>query len=139
MFKDIIVGITPTGVDECAVKAAAEFAEKFEAKLYLTHVAGMEQGWGSIETLEPSGETGQLKDRMTKMYGKYLESIPDSQIKVVPGNPAQRVVASCPAEEFRPHCHGTAHQGVRGKSVPRCGAWRAAPLSASASAPGARS
>jgi len=87
MFKDIIVGVTPTGIDECAVKAAAEFATKFESKLYLTHVAGMEQGWGSIETLEPSGETGQLKDRMTRMYGKYLESIPESQIKVVAGIP----------------------------------------------------
>ena len=87
MFKDIIVGITSTGIDECAVKAAAEFAAKFESKLYLTHVAGMEQGWGSIETLEPSGETAQLKERMSQMYGKYLESIPEAQIKVVAGIP----------------------------------------------------
>lgn len=92
MFKDIIVGITPTGIDECAVKAAAEFAAKFESKLYLTHVAGMEQGWGSIETLEPSGETGQLKERMTQMYGKYLESIPESQINVVAGIPHNEIL-----------------------------------------------
>ena len=87
MFKDIIVGVTPTGIDECAVKAAVEFATKFESRLYLTHVAGMEQGWGSIEHLEPSGETEQLKQKITAMYGKYLETIPDSQITVVPGIP----------------------------------------------------
>jgi len=87
MFKDIIVGVTPTGVDACAVKAAVEFATKFEAKLYLTHVAGMEQGWGSIEHLEPSGETARLAEKMQEMYGTYLDSVPGSQIKVVPGIP----------------------------------------------------
>ncbi|QGY41480.1 universal stress protein [Pseudodesulfovibrio cashew] len=87
MFKDIIVGVTPTGIDECAVKAAAEFATKFESKLYLTHVAGMEQGWGAIEHLEPSGETGRLKEKMEDMYGSYLGSIPGSQIVVVAGIP----------------------------------------------------
>jgi len=87
MFKDIIVGVTPTGIDECAVKAAAEFATKFESKLYLTHVAGMEQGWGSIETLEPSGETEQLKCKMGDMYGKYIDSIPECTVQVVPGIP----------------------------------------------------
>ncbi|OEU70429.1 MAG: universal stress protein UspA [Desulfovibrio sp. S3730MH75] len=87
MFKDIIVGITPTGIDDFAVKAAAEFARKFEANLYLVHVAGMAQGWGSVETLEPSGETGKLKDQLTEMYGDVLKDIPNSQIMVVPGIP----------------------------------------------------
>jgi nucleotide-binding universal stress UspA family protein len=87
MFKDIIVGVTPTGVDACAVKAAVEFAKKFEAKLYLTHVAGMEQGWGSIEHLEPSGETARLAEKMQEMYGTYLDSVPESKIMVVPGIP----------------------------------------------------
>ncbi|WP_421902067.1 universal stress protein [Maridesulfovibrio sp.] len=87
MFKDIIVGVTPTGIDDYAVKAAAEFARKFESNLYLVHVAGMAQGWGSIETLEPSGETGQLKEKITSAYGEMLKDIPESQIMVVPGIP----------------------------------------------------
>lgn len=87
MFKDIIVGITPTGIDGSAVKAAAEFAKKFEANLYLVHVAGMAQGWGSVETLESSGETGKLKDQLTEMYGDVLKDIPNSQIMVVSGIP----------------------------------------------------
>ncbi|SDL10400.1 Nucleotide-binding universal stress protein, UspA family [Maridesulfovibrio ferrireducens] len=87
MFKDIIVGITPTGIDDFAVKAAAEFARKFEANLYLVHVAGMAQGWGSVERLEPSGETAKLKDQIDGMYGEVLRDIPNSQIMVVPGIP----------------------------------------------------
>ena len=87
MFKDIIVGVTPTGVDEYAVKAAAEFARKFDAKLYLTHVAGMAQGWGSIEHLQPSGEIDRIKDQIADMYSDILSGIPGSQIMVVPGIP----------------------------------------------------
>ena len=87
MFKDIIVGITPTGIDDFAVKAAAEFAKKFEANLYLVHVAGMAQGWGSVETLAPSGETDKLKGQLTEMYGGVLKDIPNAQIMVVPGIP----------------------------------------------------
>ncbi|EGB14595.1 UspA domain-containing protein [Pseudodesulfovibrio mercurii] len=87
MFKDIIVGVTPTGIDACAVKAAVEFAVKFESKLYLTHVAGMEQGWGSIEHLAPSGETEQLGDKIREMYDEYLKELPSAQIVVVPGIP----------------------------------------------------
>ena len=87
MFKDIIVGITPTGIDDCAVKAAVEFARKFEANLYLVHVAGMEQGWGAIEHLAPSGETGKLKEQISEMYGPMLGDLPNSEIMVVPGIP----------------------------------------------------
>ncbi len=87
MFKDIIVGVTPTGIDDYAVKAAAEFAHKFESNLYLVHVAGMAQGWGSIETLEPSGETARLKEKLVSVYGEMLKDIPESQIMVVPGIP----------------------------------------------------
>ncbi len=87
MFKDIIVGVTPTGIEDCAVKAAMEFARKFESKLYLVHVAGMAQGWGSIETLEPSGETARLKSKIEESYGEMLKDIAESQIMVVPGIP----------------------------------------------------
>jgi nucleotide-binding universal stress UspA family protein len=92
MFKDIIVGVTPSGVDKCAVMAAAEFARKFEAKLYLTHVAGMAQGWGSIEHLEPSGETERIKEQITDMYSDILSGIADYQINVVPGIPHSEIL-----------------------------------------------
>jgi nucleotide-binding universal stress UspA family protein len=92
MFKDIIVGVTPTGIDDYAVNAAAEFARKFEAKLYLTHVAGMEQGWGSIETLEPSGETDRIKSQLDEMYGKALDGIQNAQISVVAGIPHSEIL-----------------------------------------------
>ncbi|MDD3312735.1 universal stress protein [Pseudodesulfovibrio sp.] len=92
MFKDIIVGVTPTGIEDCAVRAAMEFARKFESKLYLVHVAGMAQGWGSIETLEPSGETARLRERIATDYGPLLADIPDSQIIVVPGIPHSEIL-----------------------------------------------
>lgn len=85
MFKDIIVGVSATGVDDCAVKAAVEFAKKFEAKLYLTHVAGMEQGWGSMEHLEPSGETEVIRKRLGDTYRDLLAEVPEAQVLVVPG------------------------------------------------------
>ncbi|MBI9080670.1 MAG: universal stress protein [Pseudodesulfovibrio sp.] len=92
MFKDIIVGVTPTGIDDFAVKAAAEFSRKFEAKLYLTHVAGMEQGWGSVETLEPSGETERLKVQITEMYTDDLKGIEGAQVSVVAGIPHNEIL-----------------------------------------------
>ncbi|MEF2231559.1 MAG: universal stress protein [Pseudodesulfovibrio sp.] len=92
MFKDIIVGVTPTGIEDCAVQAAMEFARKFESKLYLVHVAGMAQGWGSIETLEPSGETARLKERIAESYGPLLQGIADAQILVVPGIPHNEIL-----------------------------------------------
>lgn len=87
MFKDIIVGVTPTGVDGCAVRTAVGFAKKFDANLYLVHVAGMEQGWGSIETLEASGETARLEGRIRDMYGYLLNDLPSAQVQVVAGIP----------------------------------------------------
>ena len=87
MFKDIIVGVTPTGVDACAVEAAVGFAKKFESNLYLVHVAGMEQGWGSIETLEASGETGKLEARIREMYASLLADVPNAAVQVVAGIP----------------------------------------------------
>ncbi|GAB6113267.1 universal stress protein [Desulfomicrobium salsuginis] len=87
MFKDIIVGVTPTGVDACAVEAAVNFAKKFESNLYLVHVAGMEQGWGSIETLDASGETARLEARIREMYAPLLAAVPSASVQVVAGIP----------------------------------------------------
>ncbi|MEZ0577072.1 universal stress protein [Halodesulfovibrio aestuarii] len=87
MFKDIIVGISLTGIDDCAMKLATELAEKFEANLYPIHVAGMEQGWGSIQHLEHSGETERLKKQLEERYSLSLEKLPNSEVMVVPGIP----------------------------------------------------
>lgn len=92
MFKDIIVGVTTSGVDDCAVRAAIEFANKFEAKLYLAHVAGMEEGWGSIEHLQPSGETDRLKERIVGMYGDYLRDNSKANIEVMAGIPHNEIL-----------------------------------------------
>ena len=86
MFKDIIVGVTPSGVDACAVESAVGFAKKFESNLYLVHVAGMEQGWGSIETLEASGETARLEARIREMYASLLADLPSATVQVVAGS-----------------------------------------------------
>lgn len=87
MFKDIIAGVTLSGIDECAVQAAVEFARKFDAKLYLVHVAGMGQGWGSMEHLEASGETGKLEEKIREMYGPLVSDLPGSQLLVLAGIP----------------------------------------------------
>ena len=92
MFKDIIVGVTPAGIDDFAVRAAAEFASKFEAKLYLMHVAGMAQGWGAMDHLEPSGETDRIKEQIGEMYSDILSDIQESQITVVPGIPHSEIL-----------------------------------------------
>ncbi|QJT07925.1 universal stress protein [Oceanidesulfovibrio marinus] len=87
MFKDIVVGVTPSGVDECAVNAAVGFAKRFDAKLYLVHVAGAAQGWGEIRYLEGSGETGRLREQIQEYYGPRLQDLEHFEIMVVPGMP----------------------------------------------------
>ena len=87
MFKDIVVGVTPSGVDECAVDTALQFAQRFEAKLYMVHVAGMGHTWGDMEHLQPSGETERIKEQILERYKDKLEGIEDCQVHVVPGMP----------------------------------------------------
>ena len=87
MFKDIVVGVTPSGVDECAVDTALGFAQRFEAKLYMVHVAGMGYTWGDMEHLAPSGETDRIKEQILEHYKEKLKGIENFQIHVVPGMP----------------------------------------------------
>jgi nucleotide-binding universal stress UspA family protein len=87
MFKDIVVGITKSGIDECAVDAAIEFTKRFESKLFLIHVAGMEQGWGEMEQLEGSGETSRIKARLEERYASKLEGVDNYRFLVLPGMP----------------------------------------------------
>lgn len=87
MFKDIVVGITTSGIDECAVEAAVEFTKRFESKLFLIHVAGMQQGWGEMEQLEASGETGRIKEQIEERYCDNLRDIENCKVVVLPGMP----------------------------------------------------
>ncbi|MGE4470758.1 MAG: universal stress protein [Desulfovibrio sp.] len=92
MFKDIVVGVTPSGLDECAVEAAIGFAQRFEAKLYMVHVAGMGHSWGDMRHLEPSGETEQIKERILEHYAEKLKGVEQLQVHVVPGIPHAEVL-----------------------------------------------
>lgn len=85
MFKDIIVGVTPSYVDECAVDAAIGFAQRFESNLFLVHVAGLAQGWGAIRHLEGSGETERIKAQIQEHYKEKLKGVEKHEIMVVPG------------------------------------------------------
>lgn len=92
MFKDIVVGVTPSGVDECAVEAAIGFAQRFEAKLYMVHVAGMGQSWGDMRHLEPSGETERIKERILEHYAEKVKGVEELQVHVVPGIPHAEIL-----------------------------------------------
>lgn len=92
MFKDIVVGVTPSGVDECAVEAAIGFAQRFEAKLYMVHVAGMDSSWGDMRHLEPSGETERVKGRILEHYAEKLKGVEQLQVHVVPGIPHAEIL-----------------------------------------------
>jgi nucleotide-binding universal stress UspA family protein len=87
VFKDIIVGISLTGIDDCVMILGSEFAKKFEANLYPVHVAGMKQGWGAIEYLDSSGETQELKEELEERYLQNLHNLQKSEVIVVPGVP----------------------------------------------------
>lgn len=85
MFKDIVLAITPSQVCERAADKAIAFAQRFEAKLYLVHVAGAEQGWGSMKTLQASGETERIKANIQDYYSEKLKGLSDYKIDVTPG------------------------------------------------------
>jgi len=92
MFKDIVVGITTSGIDECAVDAAVEFTKRFESKLTLMHVAGMSQGWGEMEQLQASGETGRIKKQIEDAFCDKLENLEDCKVVVMPGIPHAEIL-----------------------------------------------
>lgn len=87
MFKDIVVGISNTPSDDHALKAAVYFAKRFEANLYPVHVAGMEQGWGSIETLEASGELRKIESELTESLRPYWAEVSEVDVLVEAGVP----------------------------------------------------
>jgi nucleotide-binding universal stress UspA family protein len=94
MFKDIILAVTPSEICECAADAAIGFAQRFDAKLYMLHVCGMAQGWGSVEHLVPSGEADRIKGSIEEYYAEKLKSVPECQVLVTPGMPHAEILRS---------------------------------------------
>lgn len=92
MFKDIILAVTPSEICECAADSAIGFAQRFDAKLYMLHVCGMAQGWGSVEHLVPSGEADRIKSSIEEYYAEKLKSVPECQVMVTPGMPHTEIL-----------------------------------------------
>jgi len=92
MFKEIVLAITPSEICHHAAAKAFEFAKRFEANLTLLHVTGMEQGWGQMEWLESSGETGRIKENIEEYYKEWLEATPNSKVLVLAGIPHNEII-----------------------------------------------
>ncbi len=118
MFKDIVLAITPSEICECAADKAISFAQRFDSKLYLTHICGIEHGWGSMEHLEASGETDRIKQNIAAFYKDKLEGVKDHSILVkagIPHNEILRVVRQKKADLviMGPHSKDYAEQRSR--------------------------
>lgn len=92
MFKDIVLAVTPSSICENAAEKAFTFASRFDSKLYLLHVCGMEQGWGAMEHLEASGTTARIKENMTEYYKERLCKLPHYEVIVVAGMPHNEIL-----------------------------------------------
>lgn len=92
MFKEIVLAITPSEICHHAAAKAFEFARRFEARLTLLHVTGIEQGWGQMEWLECSGETDRIKNNIQEYYKEWLDSTPNSNVMVVAGIPHNEII-----------------------------------------------
>jgi nucleotide-binding universal stress UspA family protein len=92
MFKDIVLAVTPSSICESAAEKAFEFASRFDSKLYLLHVCGMEQGWGAIETLEASGAAKRIEENMKEYYKERLCKLPHCEVMVVAGIPHNEIL-----------------------------------------------
>jgi nucleotide-binding universal stress UspA family protein len=92
MFKDIVLAVTPS--KQCAVAAekAFGFAKRYDAKLYLVHVCGLEQGWGAMETLAACGETDRIKGLIHDTYKEELEQLDKAQVHVMAGVPHNEIL-----------------------------------------------
>jgi len=92
MFKDIVLAVTPSEICECAADKAFSFAQRFDSKLNIVHVAGMEQGWGQIQHLEASGETDRIKKNIEEFYKEKLKGIENWDITVAAGMPHNEIL-----------------------------------------------
>ena len=92
MFKDIVLAITPSEICERAADSAICFAQRFDARLNLIHVCGMEQGWGAMEHLEASGETDKIKTNICRYYEDKLAGVPNHEVTVRAGMPHNEIL-----------------------------------------------
>lgn len=92
MFKEIVLAITPSEICHHAAAKAFEFAQRFDARLTLVHVTGMEQGWGQMEWLECSGETDRIRENILEYYKEGLERVANSQVLVPAGIPHNEII-----------------------------------------------
>jgi nucleotide-binding universal stress UspA family protein len=92
MFKDIVLAITPSEICQHAAEKAFEFAKRFDSKLTLVHVTGMEQGWGQMEYLDRSGETERIKENICEYYKDKLDSGVDCKVMVLAGIPHNEIL-----------------------------------------------
>ncbi|MDK2955032.1 MAG: hypothetical protein PWQ57_528 [Desulfovibrionales bacterium] len=92
MFKDIVLAITPSEICQHAAEKAFEFAKRFDSKLTLVHVTGMEQGWGQMEYLDRSGETERIKDNICEFYQDKLDAAVQCDVNVLAGIPHNEIL-----------------------------------------------
>ncbi|MFW5836718.1 MAG: universal stress protein [Desulfovibrionaceae bacterium] len=92
MFKDIVLAITPSEICQHAAEKAFEFAKRFDSKLTLVHVTGMEQGWGQMEYLDRSGETERIRENICEYYKDKLDTDVKCDIKVLAGIPHNEIL-----------------------------------------------
>lgn len=92
MFKDIVLATVPSRICDCAADKAMSFAQRFEANLYIVHVLGLEEGWGAMEQLIPSGEASKKKKQLEEYYQEKLKGIEKYEIKVVAGAPHTEIL-----------------------------------------------
>ncbi len=92
MFRDIVVAVTPSRVCECAADKGIAFAQRFEANLTLVHVCGVDQGWGEMEHLIPTGETKRIKEQVEAHFAEKLKGVEKCEVQVVPGIPQNEIL-----------------------------------------------
>ncbi len=92
MFKDIVLATVPSRICDCAADKAMSFAQRFEANLYIVHVCGIEEGWGTMEQQIPSGEVSKMKSELEEYYQEKLQGIEKYEIKVVAGAPHTEIL-----------------------------------------------
>ncbi len=92
MFKDIVLAVTPSAICENAAEKAFDFASRFESKLYLLHVCGLEQGWGAMEHLEASGAADRIREKMKEYYKDRIRDLSHCEVLVVAGIPHNEIL-----------------------------------------------
>jgi len=95
MFKKILLAITPTEACQRAADMGFALARQGDAELTIFHSCGLlEDGWGSVRQLLPSGKVDEIKNEIDTFYKKLLETynIQNYKIEVTPGLPDSEIL-----------------------------------------------